>query len=813
MKKLLSLVCFLAFFSLLSIQARTVQQAQQIVQKFETHNTSLLRQSGTDASDFVPQLLHQATKLGSGENAYFVFNRPQSGFVIVAADDKLPEIVGYTDKGNFDLNIAPVAFKSWLQNFQKKSSEIYSKVPQKLDRAVLPLLGDTKWNQDAPYNNLAPVANNGRHCYTGCVATAIAQVMSIQKWPAKSANIPITYYTHTKNYKVQNSMNRSYNWDLMKGNGGYSDEEQLAVAQLMFDVGCALSMDYTTDGSGARSVAMGPALKRFFNYDQNIALLYRDGYTDSEWYHLIRYELDRGRAVVYNGAPSKGHAGHSFVCDGYDVNSFFHINWGWGGMCDGYFFLYNLNPSSQGIGGYEGGYNERQVILVGVQKPNPNSRKHFGRFKINDYEVPTKSFAQNDVSQKVYYYDIKNCGPISFQGKISFDIFQQSDMKWVKSLYSKEGQFLDISTLMRTTLIDMVEVPLNLKDVEDGEYFIVPRTKDENQSEFDYMIAYGYDYHWLSVKVENGQVIVGKDAEDIVNVEVPDFKVAGMINEITPGRNLVQFTLVNKGCALQGNFALCLKSNEANEVLCCNFINLERDGRSHFMEQVNINHYSGHYTLELYIDTKNRKNHVYDAYFKKIGEIPLDIVSKKSRYPFFIAHKKIQLNSDNIGSDLEANLQVEVLNDGASGTGELYARIYREGVSKVLDYQSTTLTLDANATKTLTLDLKSCRLGEGDYYIQLETFNPGTREWSLAGDRSKAKLAIVWKIKTGLDIAEKQAIYCDGNVLHNPNSVFMQIYDVNGRLMIQSQKSVDLSILLSGIYIVKTSEGSFKIRN
>ena len=143
-----------------------------------------------------------------------------------------------------------------------------------------------------------------------------------------------------------------------------------AVATLMYHCGVSVDMNYNVSsqgGSGAQTLDVVNALKTYFGYSASVAGKYRSNYSDSQWKNLLKGELDAGRPMQYAGTGSGG--GHSFVCDGYDNNEFFHFNWGWGGSSDGYFSVNALNPGSLGTGGGTGGFNTNQRVIIGIKPP------------------------------------------------------------------------------------------------------------------------------------------------------------------------------------------------------------------------------------------------------------------------------------------------------------------------------------------------------------------------------------------------------------------------------------------------------------
>lgn len=311
---------------------------------------------------------------------YFAFNKGNNnGYVIISGDDRAITLLGYADEGSFNYDSLPANMKYWLSNYDKELSvlsqttnTLVAKVQTEtnLQAAVSPLLSAIKWNQDAPYNNLCPLippANTTR-AVTGCVATGMAQIMMYYKWPA--TGLGTNSYT-SKTNSITSSANfetTTYDWANMTPSytSTSTEAQKTAVATLMFHCGVSVSMDYA-ESSSASTQAMALALKNNFRYDQNMQRYFRNYFTRAEWKNFLITELNAARPVLYAGDSNDG--GHLFVCDGYDSNGLFHINWGWGGSSNGYFQISALDPSVQGIGGSSGGYNSDQEILIGVQKP------------------------------------------------------------------------------------------------------------------------------------------------------------------------------------------------------------------------------------------------------------------------------------------------------------------------------------------------------------------------------------------------------------------------------------------------------------
>ena len=226
-----------------------------------------------------------------------------------------------------------------------------------------------------PYNLLAPEYAAGKKSATGCVATAMAQVMKYYNYPTQGVK-DTRYdwrnpYTGVVTNLSSDISNHTYDWDNMpKSYIGVTDEIQRQnVAQLMYDAGVAAKMEYG-ESSGTASLYAGQAFVENFGYDEGLKDLYRSSYSKEDWQNIVREELIEKRPVFYGGSGKSG--GHQFILDGYDDNNLYHVNWGWGGMANGYYALDAMNPTSLGTGAAGGTYNMHQEILVGIKPKDEN---------------------------------------------------------------------------------------------------------------------------------------------------------------------------------------------------------------------------------------------------------------------------------------------------------------------------------------------------------------------------------------------------------------------------------------------------------
>ena len=309
---------------------------------------------------------------------YHVFNRGQhDGFVIVSGDDCAPDILGYSDSGHFNEATMPDNMRAWMKGYKEQIRMLRASGVKYTARAktrngeerktIAPLL-TSNWNQDDPYNLQTPI-KNGMHCVTGCVATAMAQVMYYWYrkigFEAQLEQDISTYYSERLNSYVEGfSAPATFDWVNMTDTYDENSTEasRQAVAKLMSYCGRSVEMNYGLS-SGAYPQRIAEALKDNYGY---VTALYlsREWFTDEEWTDILYNELAAERPVLYGGHSDQG--GHRFVCDGFDGDECFHFNWGWGGTSDGYFKLDLLNPHDQGIGGgsSSSSYSNRNSMVI-----------------------------------------------------------------------------------------------------------------------------------------------------------------------------------------------------------------------------------------------------------------------------------------------------------------------------------------------------------------------------------------------------------------------------------------------------------------
>ena len=455
MKRLFALILMMSIgFSLIGgpIDETT---AKQLAQNFWKENNTMAVRNGKvfkkqmdEAQMDEARFINVAAQHGYSE--FFIFNNTAGkGFVIMAADDCVTPILGYSYENNFDDGELPPNFKAWLDGYAEQihaatamkaqaTEEIRANweclrqsktLPIKTEKAVSPLV-QTKWNQNPYYNDQCPYDyNSGARTVTGCVATAMAQIMKYWSYPehglGNHSYVPSSHPEYGTLYVDFSSA--TYQWSNMPNSINSANS---AIATLMYHCGVSVDMMYGIPaapdyGSAAYIIDNGGdyacaeiAFKSYFDYKSSLHGVKKNDYSDSQWIGVLKNELDNGRPMLYGGFGNAG--GHAFVCDGYNNNNYFHFNWGWGGNYNDYFYINSLNPSTYN-------YSQNQQALIGIE-PNQSGGGGGGTtgFALSYYSSPVMSETEywfyDDLS---VYAEVANIGDENFSGYIGAGIFKK----------------------------------------------------------------------------------------------------------------------------------------------------------------------------------------------------------------------------------------------------------------------------------------------------------------------------------------------------------------------------------------------------
>ena len=323
-----------------------------------------------------------------GLTTCYIMNMQPQGVVIVSADDLAVPVLMYSADGAYDGTLPP-ALRGMLESIADDLAAAIAARAEQPARtgalweellsgdgkrsafygggmgvmAVSPLLSTT-WNQTFPYNKDCPTTStggSGGHVYTGCVATAMAQVMKY--WDFPSSGVGSHSYTHsTYGTQSANFGNTTYAWSSMPNSvsASSSTAAKNAVGQLMYHCGVSVEMNYGPSGSASSIYYSRQVMPVFFRYKSSISYRSRGNYSASAWLSMITTELNAGRPLLYRGSQQNGSGGHAFIIDGFTGSDYFHMNLGWGGYLDGYFYLNNITPGSNT-------FNYNQAMVIGIE--------------------------------------------------------------------------------------------------------------------------------------------------------------------------------------------------------------------------------------------------------------------------------------------------------------------------------------------------------------------------------------------------------------------------------------------------------------
>lgn len=536
MKKLLLLMIALLTQTLAGAKQISEQEAMQKALQFLQGKQIITKDNA--------RKMNRASQMAPNQ-AYYIFNMEKGGFVIVAGDDRVPEILGYSEHGKMDLEHAPSNVR-WLLDYysqyinsldERSTADKVRKAPDPRP-AITPMI-TTTWAQESPYNEQCPILD-GQHCLTGCVATAMAQVMNYYQWPNQTINVIPGYTSLMNGIDVSAQPITTIDWDKMLNQYNswedYNKEQTDAISNLMLLCGTSVKMEYGLDASHAINGIIPIALINTFNYDGGARIVFRDGFSDEDWEDIIYNELQNGRPVIYGGESAFDGEGHAFVCNGY-ADGLYYINWGWGydGIYDGYFTL-SMEPMGKE------GYSYNQTAIIGIQKPVGG---------VADYEVLTvtkmtySSFSTNRESNEDNFsisfdWVIQNSLLETKNMEIGFAIYQGNTLKEV--LWTGQGEFSPGYYIYSSTTIDFGA------NYQDGTYQLGVIYRDDQSSEWQK--AEGAEHRCIWVKIEGNALSLESNGQ-YINEEVN----GGTITYIITDTSNKRVELVN-GNSLSGDVVI-----------------------------------------------------------------------------------------------------------------------------------------------------------------------------------------------------------------------------------------------------------------
>lgn len=538
--------------------------------------------------------------------AVYVFSAPgDKGYIVSPADDRFPALLGYSDTGSINAGNIPPQMQWWLSEYAREmdyaiSNGLAASQPKNVQilnngsnptktmaprTAIAPLL-ETKYNQSEPYNNQCPVikysdGTTWGRAVTGCVATAMAQVMRYWKYPAAGQGSHSYICEPNGGQSFTESMDFStvtFDWDNMLTEytyGNYTDTQAAAVAQLMHACGVSVNMTYTPVESGAQSSWVGNALRNYFKYDSSLSYAVRGMFSNAEWEQFIYNELAASRPVQVNGRGSGG--GHAFVCDGYQGDHYFHFNWGWGGSSDGYFMFSALNPGSLGIGGGSGGFNYDQSATYNIFPPGQGTPQVIdqqdpemmcnGNFSYGmpEGEYSNVFYPANNVNGE--FAAFYNIGSKTFNGYLGI-MFRNTET-------SEEYIGNNFSTSLDpgygyTSLYSVMP-----DNIPDGEYKVYPVYRTSSSEPWAEMKAADWFTNFLYMSVNNEAISAvtypEADPETLPVLMTTYFSTTGTLAQNESAFCEMSFLNVSEK-DYRGNISMIARDSEGNETTMLQFI-------------------------------------------------------------------------------------------------------------------------------------------------------------------------------------------------------------------------------------------------
>lgn len=507
MSKYLPLICMMA--TCLGASASHVTPEQALARLNKSTEINRLRQKGRVS----PMTLNST--IGN----IYVFTNGE-GFVVLPAEDSAPALLGYSDKGTLDFAVNP-ELTYWLEFYNQQLQYLQTHPRQKSgnssiqektrpERAEIAPLIKTEWNQEAPYNELCPKVD-GHETVTGCVATAMAQAMKYFNYPTNGKGTHSYLWRPGEEELTFNYDATPFQWNLMTDvyNSESSAESRHAVAELMLGCGISVDMHYEPGESGAATTAMGSALIDIFGYSPSLWMPNRSFYGYYEWEEMIYAELSNSRPVLYSGAGTAG--GHQFICDGYQGDGYFHFNWGWGGMSNGYFLLTALNPDDLGVGGGAGGFNTSQVATLGMRPAQDGDKPVYLFYNTIGFTTEVTSVKADEdfrCGGQYFNYSLSTMPKGSYLG-----------MKFVEQGGS-DGRFVEGPNVSGFHPDNgRYDLQIRFPELQDGIYIITPALKVEEKW-YDVRMPVGYPSK-ITATIKNGIAeITNATAEEIEVTDV-----------------------------------------------------------------------------------------------------------------------------------------------------------------------------------------------------------------------------------------------------------------------------------------------------
>jgi hypothetical protein len=651
---------------------------------------------------------------------FYVFsNTHPAGFIFIAGDDRAKPVLGYSDdNGKFDPENLPDNFKNWMnyiqmemQGLKENKSSSRKNLPvqtrsQSFAPFVSPLLGEFSWGQGEPYNDLCPMDGNLRS-QTGCVATAMAQIMWYHQWPDRGQG-EHSYISRSRGFHLSSDFSQSeYNWSLMyeQNTSKITEVARHAVAQLMYDCGVSLNMDYTGLSSGSYSELVPYALNKYFNYDNNMQAYYRRYFSCSEWENLLKEELNNRRPVYFSGTNMN--TGHAYICDGYDSENLFHINWGWEGNNNGYFAICVYNSDGEGAACRTIDYHVSQMIITGIQAPSANSKASYNIYLEQRDFTTFASTIQRNEQFNIVASSLSNQGLNTFDGQVGIGLFQNNHL--IEVFNTKNISFESF---------DQKHVPWNSlhipNHIDPGIYELRPVYKGIDEDDWSIIRSENSISNHLGLDISDTsiQFFTPADAKADLYVSPQGFSISRLYQDSPAKFNL---HIGNKGRDTYALLGICF---------------IDENGAQELVAYKGAGIHSNNVTpveLSALIALKPGTYLAYPCYKVDYFWIPLEnettqtvtVLPPLNGSPDLSFEIKPQFRSLYSENDQFIHISSSVKNKGTPTAGDMYVIVYSLDNSSYWEYHRKTLTILENEIIPFEIRIP-VRLGNRNYYISFQ---------------------------------------------------------------------------------------------
>lgn len=460
-------------------------------------------------------IIDNEVKLMKDTDQFAIYGAKGSGFIVVSRSNTFPAIIGESTHDFDSANIAP-GFKWWMENISKslayRDANNMGRTAISVSTTIYPFI-TTKWNQDLPYNLLCPKVGSLTHGYTGCVATAMSQILKYYNYPSTSKGSG-GYSTVVGNDTIVRlaTINTTYKWNNMSNtytNNSATTPANIAVAELMRDAGYGANMEYGTTGSAATNIDATKAFANNFTYNPySLKYLMKDLYTDDEWAQIIYNEIKQLRPILYGGS-TKTKEGHAFVFDGINTEGNVDVNWGWGGACDGWYDIFDLTPSGLGDEFNSGTtFSENNDMILGFDPTSTASGSDFSIWATdNNCEFTKTADNKLNLTMTAFY----NVSYKSFTGDVAVIYENTTTNDLTVTYFAKSKTYATYSGL---GFDNENTISLDAPNIQAGSYKVYIASKATNETSWSPVrsfITHNVISYTLTKASDGGLTLTGID--------------------------------------------------------------------------------------------------------------------------------------------------------------------------------------------------------------------------------------------------------------------------------------------------------------